>query len=279
MRGPSETSMWACGRGRHSSSSIDLASRQCACGLAHAWRALLALRTAGLATAAARWRRWRAWLWAWGRARPTTAPRCSRLRCKTSTWCGGGARAPCLWPGPACLPACIGPTPPPRPTLTHHPTHPPQAYAKYVKDQAGAPPHCPEVTIEQPELSVRIPPLPPLVNAPEEPAPGRGGGQGDASVGVSLKPGSGKAGGGWGTSNIARPSTMAGECAGGVLWGRHACSAPLHHPQQCYPTPHACSGCHCSAHGGAARAQRPVLWLAGRGGGGGGRAAGGARGR
>ena len=76
---------------------------------------------------------------------------------------------------------------------------------------------------------MRIPPLPPLVNTPEEAAaagrPSGGGGGSDASVSVGLRPGGdgGKAGGGWGTSNIARPSAMAGTLpAGGVVLLRSA---------------------------------------------------------
>ena len=95
----------------------------------------------------------------------------------------------------------------------------------------GEAPACPEVTTPDPHLNVRIPPLPPPVNAGAPRAPsgdqeqqqaaegagGDGGQAGDASVGVSLgaqaalKPaGGGQAAGGWGTSNIGRPSNLAG---------------------------------------------------------------------
>lgn len=84
---------------------------------------------------------------------------------------------------------------------------------------AAEPPACPEVEVQDPEHSIRIPPLPPLFNAPQ-PQPqeqqgqhDKGGQPWDASVGVArLKPaGAGKAAGGWGTSSIARPGNLAGE--------------------------------------------------------------------
>lgn len=124
-----------------------------------------------------------------------------------------------------------------------------QAYAKFQKDMAAQPPASPEVHIQDRHLHVRIPPLPPLVNTPQQgpqaepqgataqqPHPqdqqpeglraggaavaGQGGG--DASVAVSssgpgLKStGSGRAAG-WGTSNISRPSNLAGVY--GMAWG------------------------------------------------------------
>ncbi|KAL4457939.1 hypothetical protein ABPG75_012804 [Micractinium tetrahymenae] len=115
------------------------------------------------------------------------------------------------------------------------------AYAKFQKDMATEPPDCPEVSIQEPHLHVRIPPLPPLFNAPqlgeqaqlqggappqakqEDTQPGQAraaagaaaaGQDGDATVTVSppgpgLKgAGSGKPAG-WGTSNISRPSNLA----------------------------------------------------------------------
>lgn len=120
----------------------------------------------------------------------------------------------------------------------------PQAYAKYCKDMAGAAPTCPEVEIIDPETSICLPPLPPLVNPPAQQPPAQqqdAAVQGvrrqsteedplaaaaDASVSVStsqdggLKPAGGsRTGGGWGTSNLGRPTALAGEaqivCGGG----------------------------------------------------------------
>lgn len=114
-----------------------------------------------------------------------------------------------------------------------------QAYAKFQKDMAEQPPACPEVAIQEPRLHVRIPPLPPLVNVPQQveqaqgaaaqqpklpdqqPEGGRTSGAlpagqdgCDASVAVNLGSSPRGAGSGrppgWGTSNISRPSNLAG---------------------------------------------------------------------
>ena len=109
---------------------------------------------------------------------------------------------------------------------------------------AGSPPACPEVEIVDPDTSICLPPLPPLVNPPpaqQQPASQQpdAAAQGirrqsteedplaaaaDASVSVSasqaggLKPagGSRSGTGGWGTSNLGRPSALAGAGAGCV---------------------------------------------------------------
>ncbi|KAI3436852.1 hypothetical protein D9Q98_006262 [Chlorella vulgaris] len=116
------------------------------------------------------------------------------------------------------------------------------AHAKYLKDAVGQPPACPEVSIDAAHpQSVCIPPLPPLVNTSPHAAEeeqrqqqqrqqrqqrqqqqvstaGFAASQArDASVstttgeqGAGLKAaGGGKTAGGWGTSNVGRPSNLA----------------------------------------------------------------------
>lgn len=111
------------------------------------------------------------------------------------------------------------------------------AYAKYCKDMAGSPPACPKVDIVDPDTSICLPPLPPLVNPPpaqqqplsQQPDAAAQGirrqsteedplaAAADVSVSISasqgggLKPagGSRSGTGGWGTSNLGRPSALA----------------------------------------------------------------------
>lgn len=110
---------------------------------------------------------------------------------------------------------------------------------------ATQPPACPEVAIPDSQLHVRIPPLPPLVNTPQQGAEAQpqgataqqpdesgtagaaaaGQGGGDASVAVSSsRPGLKNAGGGravgWGSSNISRPSNLAGAAVVAVVGWR-----------------------------------------------------------
>lgn len=153
----------------------------------------------------------------------------------------------CSWGLPVLLPhRCrTAASPPARPSPTPFTLILLQAYAKYCKDMAGSEPTCPQVELA--EGSVRLPPLPPLVNGPppgqpqqeegcrgseqppepgaEEaaaPAPVQQAAAADASVSVSsggsgpLKRASVAQPGGWGTSALGRPTSMAGvrDCAG-----------------------------------------------------------------
>ena len=149
---------------------------------------------------------------------------------------------------------------------------------------AGQLPHCPEPHIPDP-TSVRVPPLPPLFNTPAAQQPA--GQQADAVVDVAPRAAGGlkaatPAKAGWGTSSICRPTNLAGAILGcaGLPGGRveaWVVSRLLLHPpihrrpgdRPLAPLYARCrSGRHRSAHGGAARPQRPLLWAGLSGGGG-----------
>jgi hypothetical protein len=104
-----------------------------------------------------------------------------------------------------------------------------QAYAKFSKDTAGQPPSCPEVTIPEAQQHVRIPPLPPLVNASPRAQPDQqegekqqqmqpaqalqqsSGDDGHVTIKACAASSASKATGSWGSSNLTRPINLAGE--------------------------------------------------------------------